>query len=320
MTDSLLVMYIYAALGFVLLFGGGELLVRGAISVSSRFGLSPLLVGMTVVAWCTSAPEVVVSVGAALDGSADISIGNVVGSNIVNVLGVVGISALITPILVNPKALRRDTGWMMGVSVALAALVLAGHIGRVPGFLLLGAGVFYVWYSYRKESQQPCEPEAQVHLAEAEEIQGPDSVWLAAGYLLVGLGVLVLGSRLLITGATSIAQSWGVSEAVVGLTLVALGTSLPELATSVVAALRGHSDVAVGNVVGSNLTNIYGVIGITAIVQPIAVAEQIAQLDIWVMLATSAALAALMLVRGRIGRRAGLVFVSAYVAYFAFLF
>lgn len=312
-------MYLAAVGGFVLLFGGGEFLVRGAVAVSRRFGLSPLLIGMTVVAWCTSAPELVVSMGAALKGSSDIAVGNVVGSNIFNVLGVLGASAVITPIVVKPKALRRDAAVMLAAALALALIALTGEIGRLAGAVLLVALAAHIIYSYRSETCKTC-PSAELHEHEAEEFTGPGSLGAGLGYLAIGLGALVIGSKLLISGATEIARTFGVSEAVIGLSLVAVGTSLPELATSVVAALRGHADVAVGNVVGSNIFNILGILGLTALVRPIGVAEHMASLDVWIMLGVCLIVAVLLLVRGRIGRVAGATALALYAGYMALLF
>jgi len=315
-----MMMYLFTGAGLVLLFGGGELLVRGAVAVSRRFSISPLLIGMTVVAWCTSAPELVVSFGAALEGRSDIAIGNIVGSNIFNVLGVLGAAALIAPIVLRPTSLKRDVSWMLGSSLALALIVQTGVIGRVAGVLLAIGIAVYVWYSYRSESKDPGQPSADVHTHESEEIEGPQSAWVGVGYVVAGLAALVVGSRLLIIGATDIALALGVSEAAVGLTLVAVGTSLPELATSIVAAVRKHSDVAVGNVVGSNIFNILGILGITAIVRPIAVVERIATVDVWIMLAVAVFVTPFLVWRGRIGRVAGLVFLALYVAYVTTLF
>jgi cation:H+ antiporter len=313
-------MYIYALGGFVLLFGGGEWLVRGAVAVSRRFRLSPLLIGMTVVAWCTSAPELVVSMGAALEGRSDIAIGNIVGSNIFNVLGVLGATALIAPIVVRPSELRRDTAVMIASSVVIALVAQTGEIGAIAGAVLTAGIVAYVVISYRSELKDSKLPSAELHVHESEEIEAPSSAWAGVGYLTGGLAALVVGSRLLIIGATDIALLFGVSEAVIGLTLVAVGTSLPELATSVVAAIRKHSDVAVGNVVGSNIFNLLGILGITSLVRPIGVAEQIARVDVWVMLAIAIALAPLLLIKGRIGRAAGVVSLTLYMGYVVFLF
>lgn len=313
-------MYASALAGFVMLFGGGEFLVRGAVTVSRRLGLSPLLIGMTVVAGCTSAPELVVSLGAALQGSSDIAVGNIIGSNIFNVLGVLGVAALITPIVVDPRELRRDTAVMLAASVALVAVAHTGVFGRVVGGVLLASIIVYVTLSYRSERNRPDLPSATLHEHESEEIAGSGSVLSGLLYLGGGLTILVVGSRLLITGATEIARTFGVAEAVIGLSLVAVGTSLPELATSVVAAFRRHSDVAVGNVVGTNIFNILGILGATALVRPVNVAAQIVAVDVWVMLAAALVLVPLLLWRGRIGRVVAASMLVAYVAYMVSLF
>ncbi len=312
--------YLYTLVGFILLFGGGELLVRGAVTVSNRFGLSPLLIGMTVVAWCTSAPELVVSLRAAAHGSSDIAIGNVLGSNLFNILGVLGISALIAPMVMDPRGLRRDTAVMLAASIGVALAAQQGLLGRPTGFVLTLAVVLYVALSYRAELRAPDSPSAELHEEEAAEIEGPGSLAAGVGYLIGGLAALVVGSRLLIVGAAAIARTFGVSEAVIGLSLVAVGTSLPELATSVVAAVRKHNDVAVGNVVGSNIFNLLGILGITALVKPIDVAEQMSHVDVWVMLGVSVALAPFLVWRGRIGRMAGVAFLIAYTVYILVLF
>jgi cation:H+ antiporter len=313
-------MYLFALGGFVLLFAGGEWLVRGAVSVSRRMGISPLLIGMTIVAFCTSAPELLVSLEAALRGQVDMAVGNVVGSNIANVLLILGISALISPILVKPSELKRDTLVMVGSIALLAGLSLAGAIEGWHGGLMVGALIGYVWYSYYSELYREGGG-AEMHLHEAEEFSGvTNKLWLGIVELTVGLAALVVGSRLLVTGATDIARDFGVPEAVVGLTLVAIGTSLPELATSITAAARGHSDVAVGNVVGSNLFNSVGIVGVPALVTPLPVSEAIASFDVWVMLGSAALLVPLLLWRGRIGRVAGVAFLVAYVVYIGVLY
>ncbi len=313
-------MYLFALGGFVLLFAGGEWLVRGAVTVSRRMGVSPLLIGMTIVAFCTSAPELLVSLEAAGRGQVDIAMGNVVGSNIANVLLILGASALILPIAVKPAEVRRDT-WVMLASIALlTGLSLFGVVERWHGALMVGALVAYVWYSYWTEADGHA-PSAELHEHEADEFAGVTKrLWLGFVELAVGLAALVVGSRLLVNGAEEIARTFGVPEAVIGLTLVAIGTSLPELATSVMAAVRGHADVAVGNVVGSNLFNVLSIIGITAIVQPLPVSAGIASFDVWVMLASSALLVPLLLWRGRIGRVAGALFLVGYVAYVGLLY
>ena len=313
-------MYLLALGGFVLLFVGGEWLVRGAVTVSRRMGISQLLIGLTVVAFCTSAPELLVSLEAAARGQVDIAVGNVVGSNIANVLLIIGASALILPIVVRPAELRRDSLVMFAAIVVLAGLGVLGGIERWQGALMVGVLVVYLWYSYWTEVHDDV-PSAELHVREAEEFKGVTTrVWLGVLELGVGLGALVIGSRMLVNGAEAIAREFGVPEAVIGLTLVAIGTSLPELATSVMAALRGHADVAVGNVVGSNLFNVLAIVGITAAVQPLPVSTAIAGFDIWVMVGTSALLVFFLLVRGRVGRVAGAAFLAAYVGYVGILY
>jgi cation:H+ antiporter len=312
-------MYVFAIGGLGLLFLGGEWLVRGAVAVSRRFGLSPLLIGMTIVAGCTAAPELVVSLDAALSGSSDIALGNVLGSNIFNVLAVIGVSALVVPIVVRPIELRRDLGVMLASALVVALLAQWGEIGRVVGAIMMLGLVVYIVVSYRWEASHPGDPSAELHEHEAEEFATPPSLRRGAVYLAVGLASLVLGARLLVDGATAIARGFGVSEAIIGLSLVALGTSLPELATSIVAAVRRHADVAVGNVVGSNIFNVLAILGTTAVVRPIDVAERIARVDVWVALAVSAALAVVLLIRGRVGRVLGACFLGGYVAYLATL-
>lgn len=315
-----MIMYLYAIGGFVLLFGGAEWLVRGALAISRRFKISPLLIGMTVVAFCTSAPELVVSVSAALEGRSDIALGNIVGSNIFNILGVLGAAALIAPITVRPAELKRDTATMLGAALTLAIAAQFGALTLPLGVLLFGALVAYIWFSYHAEKQNPNSPSAELHKNESAEIESSGTLAWGVALVAGGLACLVIGSRLLILGATDIALRLGISEAVIGLTLVAVGTSLPELATSVVAAVRRHSDVAVGNVVGSNIFNILGILGISSMIRPIQVADQMAHIDVWVMLAVSVGLAPFLLLRGRIGRLAGVAFLAIYIAYTVFLF
>jgi cation:H+ antiporter len=195
-----------------------------------------------------------------------------------------------------------------------------GVLTRPMGLLLFAGIIAYVWFSYRSERRNPQSPSADLHTEEAEEIPSSKSLWVGIGLVSAGLACLVVGSRLLIIGATDIALQLGISEAVIGLTLVAIGTSLPELATSIVAALRRHSDVAVGNVVGSNIFNILGILGISALIRPITVAAQMARVDVWVMVAVSVGLAPFLLVKGRIGRVAGFAFLALYVTYAVLLF
>ncbi len=313
-------MYVLAVGGFALLFVGGEWLVRGAVSVSRRFGVSSLLIGLTVVAFCTSAPELLVSLEAAWRGQVDISIGNVVGSNIANVLLIVGASAMVAPIVVEAAGIRRDLIFMLGSVVVLTGLGLYGVIERWHGGIMVGALITYIWYSYWTEMTGTA-PSAELHLREADELAGvTKSLWVGLLELAAGLVALVVGSKMLVTGAEEIARTFGVSEAVIGLSIVALGTSLPELATSLVAAARNHADVAIGNVVGSNIFNVLAILGITSMTRSLEVSPGIAGFDMWVMLASSAVLLPLVLWRGRVGRLGGAALFGSYIAYIVVLY
>lgn len=313
-------MYLLAFAGFVLLFAGGELLVRGAVAVSRRFGLSQMLIGMTVVAFATSAPELVVSLQAALGGQPDIALGNVVGSNIANVLLILGAAALVKPMRFDPGEVRRDLFAMIGASFALVLATRSAEVGPGMGLTFVLVLVGYIGYSYWVEVYRDS-PARVLHEHEAEEYSHVTrKLWLGILNIGVGLAGLVIGSRLLVSGASEIARSFGVPEAVLGLTLVAVGTSLPELAASLVAAARGHSDVAIGNVLGSNVFNVLAILGTTAIVTPVPVAPLIAGFDVFVALAAAVIIVPLILRARRIGRRAGLVFLVGYITYTVVLY
>ena len=294
-------------LGLVL---GGEYLVRGAVALAQRVGLSPLVIGLTVVGFGTSAPELVTSVQAALLGAPDIALGNVVGSNIANILLILGLAALIAPIGIARRSFARDGTVMLAASLLCLGLVMLGRIDRLAGILALVGLATYLIYTFRsdRDSQQAAEP-----------LPDQARIGLALLWLLGGLVLTIVSARFLVTGSVALAQAVGLSEAVIGLTIVAVGTSMPELVTSVIAARRGQSDVALGNVVGSNIFNILGVLGVTAVIQPVNVAAQIATLDIWVMLGASVALIACASFGGRVTRGQGAVFGLAYAGYIAVL-
>ena len=312
-------LYLMTLGGFVLLFGGGEFLVRGAVAISERLGISPLLVGMTVVAFCTSAPELVVSLQSALAGNPDIAVGNVVGSNVCNIALILGVSALIKPVAVDRKDVRPDTVMMLISALVLVALGFTGTVVRWQGALMVAALVIYIVVQYRREMAAGTAT-TDWHAEEAKEYVTKLGVPAAVGAILGGLAALVVGSDLLIKGATGIAATFGVPDAVVGLTVVALGTSLPELATSAIAAIRGHSDVAVGNVVGSNTFNILSILGTTALVTPVAIAPHMARFDIPLMFAVVVFAAAVLLWKGRFGRVLGAMMLSGYIVYVVLLF
>lgn len=308
--------WLLIVIGVLLLFGGGEALLRGAVALARRTGLSKMLIGMTVVAFGTSAPELVVAVSASLRGVSGIAVGNVVGSNIANVLLIIGAAALVAPIVVRPADVRRDSLLMVAASVAVCALALSGGIGRVAGGVLLAALIASIGWAYRVERGTAAE---ETRCEEVDVVSPPRaSLVLELGSVLLGLAALTGGAQALVSGATAIARGFGVSEVVIGLTIVAVGTSLPELATSLTAARHGHGDVAVANVIGSNLFNALGILGAAALVHPLVIERAVALRDVWIMLGAAIALAALLL-RGRLGRGVGTAFLAAYVGYLGLL-
>ena len=302
----------FVAAGLVLLFVGGEGLVRGSVAIADRMRISKLVVGMVIVGFGTSTPELLVSLQAALAGSPEIAIGNVVGSNIANVLLILGVAAVIWPIANSDPSMRREGMVMLAVSAALLPLLMTGMISRMAGLGMIALLAAYLFITYRIESRR--RESAFTHEAEevAEISMKPA---LAAMAAVAGLAMLMLGARLLVDGATGIARDFGVSEAVIGLTIVAVGTSLPELATSVVAAIRKHADVALANIIGSNIFNILAILGLTALTTPVPVASRFATLDAPVMLAVAGALVLLLFTLKQIGRGWGAALLMAYAAY-----
>ena len=307
-------MYFEIAAGFAVLLFGGDVLVRGAVAMAERFGVSPLVIGLTVVACGTSAPELVICIDAVLSGVPSIAIGNVVGSNIANVLLVLGLPALIAPIACNPEGMRRNGALMVATSLLFAAFALGGTVVRWQGGALLVLLLAFLVFSYLNSVPRRVRQGAYGHEFEAIETV-PKSGLVSLAFVVAGSVGLVIGSGWLIDGAVGVARSWGVSEAVIGLTLIAIGTSLPELAASLAGALRGHGDVAVGNVLGSNMFNILGIMGAAALVAPIPVPAEILGFDLWVMLGVAVVLGAFALRGGSIGRAVGLVFILSYAAY-----
>jgi cation:H+ antiporter len=306
---------LFLLLGVALLTLGGEALIRGSLAAARRLGVSPLLSGLVIVGFGTSAPELVVSVNAAVDGRPDIAIGNVVGSNIGNILLILGICALITPLVVKPLALRRDAVTVVAASVLFLVLVGGNALGRADAAVFLVAlGAYLVW-AYRSERFHAA-PSGELHRAEADELSTvPKSVLWTVIAVVFGLLLLIAGSQVLLVGAIGIAAHYGVPEAVIGLTLVAVGTSLPELSISVIAAIRRHADVAVGNILGSNIFNLLGILGVSALLQPLPVHARILQFDQWVMLGTSLLLLLFLYTGRRISRFEGGVLVVGYGIY-----
>jgi len=294
---------VFFALGLAGLFFGGNWLVQGASAAALRLRIPPLIIGLIVVGFGTSTPELLVSVQAALAGASGIAIGNVVGSNIANILLILGVSAVIGPFAASLSRLRRDLGWMMAAALATIPAFWSGMVGRWEGIALVLGIAAYIAVCLR---QAGSEDEPDIATA---------PLWRSGLTLLGGLVVLLVGARLLIDSATEIARAFGVSEAVIGLTIVAIGTSLPELATSVIAAFRGQRDIALGNVVGSNIFNILAILGITALIAPIPVESRFLLVDVPVMIGASVLLVATIAWARGLERLGGAGFLALYALY-----
>jgi cation:H+ antiporter len=304
---------LFVLFGLVLLFFGGEGLVRGSSALALRLGLTPLVVGLTVVAFGTSAPEMVVSVQATLAGQGAVAIGNVVGSNSLNIGLILAITALICPLRVQLQILRIDTPIMVGVSVLAAWMLSDLVIGRIEGATLFAGIIAYTAFTvlYAKKVK----PSAEVEAEFAEAIPSPHgSIWRDVLFILAGLGLLAAGSHFLVDGATRLARGFGIDEAIIGLTIVALGTSMPELVTCVVAACKKEPDIALGNIIGSNIFNMLGILGMAALVRPMT-GEGIKMADLYVAIAFAVALVPILW-SGRILQRwEGGLLLGGYIAY-----
>lgn len=306
--------------GLVLLVLGADWLVKGAARLAAALGITPVVIGLTVVAFGTSSPEMAVSVAAAWKGEADLAVGNVVGSNIFNVLFILGLSAVITPLVVHRQIVRLEVPLMVAASLLLAALAWDGTLSRVDAAVLFTGVVVYTAVTVRRARKEVAADEEVAALT-----AGAPAGWkghaAAGGWVVLGLATLVLGSRWLVQGAVAFAQALGLSELVIGLTIVAAGTSLPEVATSVLAAVRGHRDIAVANVVGSNLFNILAVLGLSGLVSPagIPVPDTALAFDIPVMIGVAVACLPVFFTGHTIHRWEGALFLGYYIAYTAFL-
>lgn len=305
--------------GLLLLFIGGEGLVRGSIAIAERLGVSKLLIGLVVIGIGTSMPELLVSIKAALSGSPDIAIGNVIGSNMANILLIFGLAALLLPVSGWERSAVRDATVAALAALALFVLVHQTMITVPAGLALLAALAVYLvasyWMERRKTNGTVFEHEAE----EYEDIKFK-SAWVAPLLVVLGTCLLVLGADLLLKGAVAIARAYSISEAVIGLSLVALGTSLPELATAIVATMRKHSDVVLGNVIGSNIFNVLAIVGTTAVIHPIAVDPRFRVFDAPVMLGVCCLLLFLLFATQRVGRVWGLIMLAGYGAYMAWLY
>ncbi|MCV2864694.1 calcium/sodium antiporter [Defluviimonas sp. WL0075] len=297
-------MFLAGLAGLIL---GGEFLVRGAVGIAQRFHVPPLVIGLTIVGFGTSTPELLVSVQAALGGVPALALGNVVGSNIANVLLILGLSAMIVPVVLNLVKLKRDFVFMLGATLALCVVLLDGVVSRIEGGLLVVSLIVYLWICLTSAREIP---ETAIRVR---------PVWQSVALLAVGFVGLLLGANALVASATQMARAFGVSEAVIGLTIVAIGTSLPEMATGVLAAIRKHPEIAIGNVLGSNIFNILGILGITAAITPIPVDSDFSALDIGLAAAAAFALLAFAAFPGRIGRVAGVGLLGTYGGYLVLL-
>lgn len=308
--------------GLVILILGADLLVRGASRLAAAFGVSPLVIGLTIVAIGTASPEIAVSVQAAANGQGDLTLGNVLGSNIFNILFILGATSIVAPIVIAEQLIRKDAPILLGVSLLTLALVFDGNLGPMDGTILLLLLVVYIVFALkqsRSESRKVQNEYAEEYAQKEPRTTG--SIIINGVFIVLGLGLLVWGSNWLVDSAVQIAKVLGVSELVIGLTIVAIGTSLPEVATSVIAALKGESDIAVGNAVGSNIFNLLGVLGIGSMVSPngIFVAPHVLQFDLPVMIFVALVTLPVFYIDSRISRIEGGLLFSYYIVYMVYI-
>jgi len=304
--------------GLITLIIGAEFLVRGASHLATFFGVSPLVIGLTIVAVGTASPEIAVSLHAAASGQGDLTLGNVLGSNIFNLLFILGITSITTPIIIAEQLIRKDAPIMVGISLLTFSLALDGNLDWLDGAILLLCLILYTVFALRQTKEES--KEVQKEYAQEfgkQEPRNPQTIIVNIVLILIGLGLLVLGSDWLVESATEIAKAMGVSELVIGLTIVAIGTSLPEVATSVIAALKGESDIAVGNVIGSNIFNLLGVLGLGALLAPdgVAVAERVLRFDLPVMVFVAIVTLPIFYIDNRVSRVEGGLLLSYYLFY-----
>lgn len=310
------VAWLWVALGVTLLYFGGELLVRHAVALARRLGMSPLVVGLTVVAFGTSAPELAATLAAALRGNPQVAYGNVIGSNIANLSLVLGLAALVHPLRTQARFIRREMPFLLIVSLVLYYVVSDGWIGRLEGFLLFAGLIAYLTYLLREKEEIP---DVEAEFAAEYARSGP-AVWVSLLGVAAGVALLTVGASALVEGAATLARAWGVADRVVGLTVVALGTSLPELASALVAARKGESDLVLGNLVGSNIFNVFAILGITAMVRPVQPDGPGVLVDLAVMLGLVLLAWPFLYTGLRLGRREGAVLLLVYLVYVRYLF
>lgn len=310
---EILMQLLFLTLGFVLLVKGADWFVEGAASIADKFGIPQLVIGLTIVAMGTSAPEAAVSISAALKGSAEITIGNVIGSNILNILVILGLTAVIKPVFVQRTTIFYEMPMMIGITILLAVLGLQDNIvGRIEGLVLMGCMVLYMMYLLRLAKRGVAENEALDEYAEST------SMGRLIILVIIGVAAIVWGSDIAVNAATSLARIFGMSERFIGLTIVALGTSLPELVTSATAALKGNSDIAVGNIVGSNLFNIMFVVGLTAVITPV-VYTPVFKTDSLVAMSAAVLLWLCVFRKQTLNRLHGIILLACYSSYFVYL-
>ena len=301
--------WILLAVGFAMLIKGADFFVDGAVGIARKFGIPQLVIGLTIVALGTSAPEAAVSIASATKGSADITIGNIVGSNILNIFIILGLTSVITAIAVSHTTVKYEIPFMIGITVLMLLLGLDGSIGRIDAIILLGLLGLYIFYLLKLAKSGNAD-EDDVH---KKKLKIPVALVLAG----IGIALIIFGSQITVNAATEIARSFGVSERFIGLTVVALGTSLPELFTSVTAARKGNADIAVGNIVGSNLFNILFVVGISGVITNIPFAEAF-RVDTLIAIGASALLWLLCFYKKKLFRWGGVILLACYAAYFVF--
>lgn len=298
--------YIMLAGGLLGLFLGGDWLVRGASQIAARFNVPPLIIGLTIVGFGTSTPELLVSLQAAFDGLPGISIGNVVGSNTANILLILGVAGIIAPPISDFMNMRRDLFWMLGAALVMPVIIASGYVGRIEGAALITGLIIYLGLSFRAMRNDP-----------TEALPSDVNLLHAAGFTIAGLIAVMVGAKYLVESATIIARHLGVSEAMIGLSIVAIGTSLPELATTVAAAIKGEREIALGNIIGSNIFNILAILGLTGLIIPIPVDTRFMSFDVPVMICATLLILGLIYVRGEISRIAGGLMILAYIGYIA---
>lgn len=310
---NILVQVLLLVVGFVMLVKGADWFVEGASKLAEKFGIPQLVIGLTIVAMGTSLPEAAVSVSAALKGSAEITIGNVVGSNILNVLLILGVSSIISPLMVQKSTIKYEIPMVIGVSIALAALGLSdGIVGRLDGVILLLGMVLYLLYLLQMSKK------GQAVMTEEEKSDTDESIWKLLGLIVIGGVLIVWGSDITVDAATELARIFGMSERLIGLTIVAFGTSLPELVTSATAAVKGKADIAVGNIVGSNLFNILFVVGVSAVITPVVYQGDFL-IDSIVCILAAVLLWICVCRKEKLQRAGGALMLVCYAAYFVYL-